>query len=290
MASFPLAYRKRLPLPKQSTLGLAAACRILSSAITLAIAAISFGTLSTPSAAQAVPAAVPAKEIHIAAAADLQTVMPALAQRYERATGVKLIVSFGSSGTLATQILNGENVDIFLGADYTFPEKIVAAGLADSKDAVPYARGTLVLWARKDSAFQPLHLEALSDPRVKHIAIADELRAPYGRAAAAALARLKLYDQLKPKFVIGDNIAQTGQFVQSGNADLGLISLSMAMSDQFAKTGTFVLVPDVYPEIRQCGVILAKSDHRTEAHAFFDWLLSSEIQSDLPKLGLNPVR
>ena len=232
----------------------------------------------------------PAKEIHIAAAADLQSVLPTLAPLYEQKTAVKLIISYGSSGTLATQILNGEKVDLFLGADYTFPEKIVAANLADSKAAVPYARGTLVLWARKDSPYQPLHLEALSDPRVKHIAIADEIRAPYGRAASAALTKLKLYEELKPKFVIGDNIAQTGQFVQSGNADLGLISLTMAMSDQFSKSGTYVLVPNVYPEIRQCGVVLAKSEHRTEAHAFFDWLLSSEIQGDLPKLGLKPAQ
>lgn len=239
----------------------------------------------------AAPAQTPAdKEIRIAAAADLQSVMPPLAQRYEAKTGVKLVVSYASSGTLATQIVNGEDFDLFLGADYTFPEKIVAAGLADSRDAIPYARGNLVLWARKDSALQPLHLEALSDPRVKRIAIADEAHAPYGRAAVAALTRLKLYDQLKPKFAVGDNIAQAGQFVESGNADLGLISLTMAMSEHFKQLGSFVLVPNIYPEIRQCGVVLARSEHRTEAHAFFDWLLSSDIQSELPKLGLNPVR
>lgn len=230
------------------------------------------------------------KEVRIAAAADLQTVMPALAQRYEQATGVKLVVSFGSSGNLATQILNGLPVDLFLGADYTFPEKIVAAKLADSPDAIPYARGTLVLWARNDSGFAPLSLDTLSDPRVKSIAIADETRAPYGRAAVAALTHMKLYDQLKPKLVIGENISQAGQFVQSGNAQLGLISLTMAMSEQFRKSGSFVLVPKVYPEIRQCGVVLVKSDHRTEAHAFLNWLLSSPIQAELPKLGLEPVQ
>ncbi len=237
----------------------------------------------------------PAKEIHIAAAADLQTVMPPLAQRYEREKGVRLVISYGSSGTLATQILNGESAskngpDLFLGADYTFPEKIVAANLADSKDPIPYAKGTLVLWTRKDTPFNPLHLEALSDPRVKKIAIADELHAPYGRAAVAALIKLKLYDQLKPRFVVGENISQAGQFVESGNADLGLISLSMATSEHFKQLGTYVLVPNVYPEIRQCAVVLAKSPRRTEAHAFLDWLLSPQIQSELPKLGLNPVR
>jgi molybdate transport system substrate-binding protein len=230
------------------------------------------------------------KELHVAAAADLQSALPPIAQRYEQKTGVKLIVSYGSSGNLATQILNGAPFDIFLGADYVFPEKVVAANLADTKDAIPYARGTLVLWARKDSPLQPLHLEALSDPRVQKIAIADELRAPYGRAAVAALTRLKLYDQLKPKLVVAENVAQASQFVQSGNAQLGLISLTTAMSPGFRDQGTYVLVPDVYPEIRQCAVVMAKSDRRTEAHAFLDWFRSPEIQSELPKLGLNPVQ
>ena len=226
----------------------------------------------------------------MAAAADLQAALPPIAQRYEQKTGIKLVVSFGSSGTLAAQILNGAPFDIFLGADYTFPEKIVAANLADSKSAIPYAKGSLVLWARKDSPLQPLHLEALSDPRVQKIAIADELRAPYGRAAVAALTKLKLYDQLKSKLVVAENVAQASQFVQSGNAQLGLISLSTAMSTAFKEQGTYVLVPDVYPDIRQCAVVMSKSDRRTEAHAFLDWLLTSEIQAELPKLGLDPVR
>ena len=248
------------------------------------------GNCANAQNAPAAPHPPTGKEIHIAAAADLQTVLPALAQRYERETGVKIVASFGSSGTLATQILNGAPFDIFLGADYTFPEKIVAANLADTKDAVPYAKGTLVLWARKDSHLQPINLDSLSDARVKTIAIANELNAPYGRAAAAALTHLKLYDQLKPKFVVGENIAQTGQFVESGNADLGLISLTMAMSEHFRQLGSYVIVPNVYPEIRQCGVIMVKSDRRVEAHAFYAWLLSSPIQSELPKLGLNPVQ
>jgi molybdate transport system substrate-binding protein len=230
------------------------------------------------------------KEVRIAAAADLQSVLPVLAPIYEQKTGVKLVISYGSSGTLAKQIEQGLPVDLFLGADYTFPEQIVAANLADSKDAIPYAYGTLVLWTRKDTPFQPLSLDALSDPRVQKIAIADETRAPYGRAAVAALTHMKLFDQLKPKLVIGENIAQAGQFVQSGNAQLGLISLTMAMSEKFKSTGSYVLVPKVYPEIRQCAVVLVKSEHNAEAHAFLDWLLSSPIQSSLPKLGLAPVQ
>jgi len=273
MSSSLLAYRKHHARPK------------LRAALTLAAIAVAALGLRFCAFGQDVK-----KEVRIAAAADLQSVLPALAPIYEQKTGVKLIISYGSSGNLATQIISGLPVDLFLGADYTFPEKIVAADLADSQDAIPYAYGTLVLWTRNDTPFHPLSLDALSDPRVQKIAIADETRAPYGRAAVAALTHMKLYDQLKPKLVIGENIAQAGQFVQSGNAQLGLISLTMAMSDRFKSTGSYVLVPKVYPEIRQCAVVLAKSDRRAEAHAFLDWFLSSPIQSSLPKLGLAPVQ
>jgi len=254
------------------------------------IAALFLLALTSVAPLSAQSAGGEAKELRIAAAADLQTVLPVLAPMYEKKTGVKLVISYGSSGNLSKQIQQGLPVDLFLGADYTFPEQIVAASLADARDPTAYARGSLVLWTRKDTPFNPLSLDALSDPRVQKIAIADEIRAPYGRAAVAALTHMHLYDQLKPKFVIGENIAQAGQFVESGNAQLGLISLTMAMSEHFKQLGSYVLVPEVYPEIRQCAVVLAKSDRRTEAHAFLDWLLSPEIQSQLPKLGLKPVQ
>lgn len=231
------------------------------------------------------------KPLHVAAAADLQPVLPVLAAQYEKATGVKLVASYGSSATLTMQILNGEPMDIFLGADFVFPEKIVAAGLADTKAPTAYAKGTLVLWARKDSPLQPLSIERLTDPRVKTIAIANELHAPYGRAAVSALKRLKLYDQVAPHLVVAENIAQTAQFVESGNAQLGLISLTAASSEHFKEIGTYVLIPTTaYPEIRQCAVVMAKSERRAEAHAFLDWLLSPAVQESLSKLGLSPVR
>jgi molybdate transport system substrate-binding protein len=231
------------------------------------------------------------KELHVAAAADLQPVMPVLAQAYEHATGVKLLVSFGSSATLTEQILNGAPMDIFLAADFVFPEKIVAAGLADGREPTAYAKGTLVLWARKDSPLQPLSMEELTDPRVKSIAIANELHAPYGRAAVSALKQLKLYDTVLPHLVVAENIAQTAQFVESGNAQLGLISLTAASSEHFKEIGTYVLVPTTaYPPINQCAVIMAKSEHKAEAHAFLDWLLTPAVQGNFSKLGLGAVK
>lgn len=231
------------------------------------------------------------KELRVAAAADLEPVMPVLSQAYEHATGVKLVVSFGSSSTLATQIIDGAPMDIFLGADFTYPEKIVAAGLAEGTAPTAYAKGTLVLWTRKDSGLLPLSLETLTDPRVKTIAIANELHAPYGFAAASALRKMKLYDKVSSRLVVGENIAQTAQFVESGNAQLGLISLTAASTEHFKEIGTYVLVPfSQYPPIRQCAVIMKNSDRKADAHAFLDWLLSPAVQENWSKLGLTAVK
>ncbi len=225
----------------------------------------------------------------MAAAADLQPVLPALATAYQQTTGVKLVVSFASSGVLTQQILNGAPVDLFLGADFVFPERIVAAGLADSPAPVPYAHGKLVLWARRDSPLQPISVDRLSQPELHSLAIANPEHAPYGRAAVRALERLKLYGKLTPRLATAENVAQAGQFALSGNAQAALISLTLATSQRYKQVGSYVVVPDIYPEIRQCAVVLKGSDRRGEAHAFLTWLLSSKVQEQLPKLGLEPV-
>jgi len=227
----------------------------------------------------------------VLAAADLQSALPPLADAFEHATGIKLIVSYGSSATLATQILNGDPADLFLSADSSFPEKIVAAKLADAPEPIAYAKGTLVLWARKDSPLQPLTQDTLRDGKFTSLAIANPEHAPYGRAAVAALTSMKLYDTVKPKIVQAENIAQTAQFVESGNAQIGLISLTTASTEHFRQIGSFVRIPpEAYPEIRQCAVVMLKSDHRADAHQFLDWLRSPAIQQSLPKYGLDAAQ
>jgi molybdate transport system substrate-binding protein len=231
------------------------------------------------------------RELRVLAASDLQPVMPALAAAYEKATGIHLNVSFGSSSTLATQILNGQSADIFLAADFSFPEKVVAANLADTPAPIAYARGALVLWARKDSPLQPLTQTTLQEAKFSRLAIANPDHAPYGRAAIAVLTWMKLYDQLKPQLVIAENIAQTAQFVESGNAQLGLISLTLASSEHFQQIGSFIRIPrTAYPEIRQCAIVMRGSARRGEAHGFLDWLRSPGIQQNLAKYGLEPAR
>lgn len=229
------------------------------------------------------------KVLNVAAAADLQPVMPAFQAAYEKKTGVKLKVSFASSSVLATQIQNGAPFDIFLAADFSFPEKIVAANLAVEKEPVPYAQGTLVLWARKDSPIQPLSMELIDDPRVTKIAIADQFHAPYGAAAYSALTWMKKLDKLKPKLVVAENIAQTAEFVVSGNAQVGFISLTSASSPQMKEIGNYVLVPFIYPKIRQCAVVMKNSPRKDEAELFLQWVRSPEVQGHLKDFGLHAV-
>lgn len=191
---------------------------------------------------------------------------------------------------MAEQIVNGAPFDLFLGADFIFPEKVVAAGLAATPAPLRYAKGSLVLFARKDSPFNPLHMEALTDPRVTKVAIADQFHAPYGRAAYAALDKLKLMPQVGPKLVSAENVAQTAQFVVSGNAQMGFISLTLASSPQIKEIGTCVPVPAAYPAIMQYGVVMKNAPHRAEATAFFDWIRSEEVQSKLRDFGLESVQ
>ncbi|HEU4635810.1 MAG TPA: molybdate ABC transporter substrate-binding protein [Edaphobacter sp.] len=270
---FTLGYRIRLAEPKKWG-------KLFASLLLL------LGIVASPGAAQQ-----PERVIRVAAAADLQPVLPVLADRYEKATGVKLLISYGSSGNLTTQILNGAPMDLFLGADFVFPEKVVAAGLADSTAPTQYARGTLVLWARKDSPLQPITIDSLVDKRVTAVAIANDLRAPYGQAAVAALRRLRMYDRVKPHLVVAENIAQAAQFVESGNAQLGLVSLTAASTQRLKTEGSFVRIPaSAYAPIMQCAVVMKNSDRKAEAHAFLNWLLKPEIQSSLAAMGLQPVR
>jgi molybdate transport system substrate-binding protein len=234
------------------------------------------------------------KVLHIAAAADLQPVLPKLAEAYEARTGVKLVASFGSSATLTQQLQNGDPQDVFLSADFVHPEQLVAAGLAyglnEPLNPTPYARGVLVLWARNDSPAQPLTLDSLTKPAVTRVAMANPLHAPYGLAAQEVLKSMGLTAAVTSKLVIAENIAQTAQFAESGNAQAGMISLTTANTQHFRELGTFVRFPAVYPAIRQCAVILKTSSHQPEARDFLRWLTSPEVQQNLPRFGLDAAQ
>jgi molybdate transport system substrate-binding protein len=234
--------------------------------------------------------------LRVAAAADLEPVLPPLLEQFRQATGIRAEATFQASAVLATQIQNGAPFDLFLSADLSYPKRLIDAGLADaagsadSTTPIVYAKGTLVLWARKGSTLPPPSLDLLRDPGLKRLAIANPDRAPYGRAAVSALTSLKLYDALKPRFVTAENIAQAAQFVDSGNADAGLISLTSALTPTMASSGNYFVIPrDVYPPIQQGAVIVSNTTQRAAAHKFLDFLLSPPIQAQLAKSGLTPV-
>jgi molybdate transport system substrate-binding protein len=225
--------------------------------------------------------------LRIAAAADLQPVLPALIEEFQKQTNRKAEAVYASSATLATQILNGGPFDLFLAADLSFPQKVIAAGLADSTEPVPYARGTLVLWARSDSPLQPLSIDSLRNPSLRTVAVANAEHAPYGRAAMAALQKLGLTETLKGKLVVAENIAQAAQYADSGNAELGLISLTSALTPRLSSSGRYLEMPEgSYPPIIQGAVVLSHAPGREAAHQFLTFLLSLPIRKQLAERGL----
>jgi len=176
------------------------------------------------------PTSAHAQTLRIAAAADLQFVLPDLASQYEKQTGAKVAITYGSSGNFFAQIQNGAPFDLFLSADLDYPKKLIQAGLAESDSLQIYAAGRLALWLPPDSPLDPTSgLKTLLDPRIQKIAIANPEHAPYGRAAVAALQNAGLSAQLKPNPVFGENISQAAQFVQSGSAQAGLMALWLAL-------------------------------------------------------------
>jgi len=228
-----------------------------------------------------------AQELKIAAAADLSAVMQKIGPAFEKQTGVHPSFSFGSSGNFFAEIRNGAPFDVFLSADRSYAETLDGAGLTDQGSKV-YARGKLVAWTRNGSAVQlsPDNLKFLTSSAVNKVAIANPEHAPYGRAAVAAMVHFKVYDQVKPKLVLGENISQTAQFAQSGNADVGMIALALALSDALQKSGHYVLVPlDSYPPLEQSGVVLRASKNKQAAHRFLDFLYSPAAQKLLHDYG-----
>jgi len=234
--------------------------------------------------------------LRVAAAADLEPVLPPILEQFQQATGIPAEATYQASAMLTTEIENGAPFDLFLSADLSYPKRLIddgladAAGSADSSTPITYAKGTLVLWARKDSHLPPPSLDLLRSPALKRLAIANPDRAPYGRAAVAALQSLQLYDALKPRLVTAENIAQAAQFVDSANADAGLISLTSALTPRLSADGTYFVIPrNLYPPIEQGAVIISSTKQRAAVHKLLDFLLSPAVQAQLAKSGLTPV-
>jgi len=227
-------------------------------------------------------------QLLVAAAADLNPALNDIAQHFQKKTGVKVKLSFGASGALTQQIQNGAPFDLFFSADMDYPRQLIAQGQADAASLYKYSLGKLVLWVPSTSPLDVQHkgMEALLDASVKTIAIANPQHAPYGRAALAALKHAGLYDRLADRFVMGENVSQAAQFVESGNAQAGFIALAHALSPAIKNTGKFWIVPaDYYPPLEQGVVIVTKSPRQKEAADFLEYLKTKEASDVLRTFG-----
>jgi len=233
------------------------------------------------------PARAAASEITVAAAADLTFAFKDIVPRFEKESGDTVKLSFGSSGNFFAQMQNGAPFDLFFSADIGYPKKLEAAGLTEPGTMYEYAVGKIVLWVLKPSTIGlSKGLPVLTDAQIKKIAIADPAHAPYGRAAVAALNSAKLYDEVKSKLVMGENIAQTAQFVQSGSADIGILALSLALAPTLQKQGRYEEIADsLYPPIEQAAVVLKSSKEKAAAEAFIAFLKKPETIKLMQRYG-----
>lgn len=225
--------------------------------------------------------------MRVAAAADLKFVMDALSKDFEVRTGTKVDVTTGSSGNFFAQIQVGAPFDLFLSADMDYPKKLEASGLAEPGTLFEYARGGVVIWMPANSPVDVAkgNWNTLLDAHVQKIAIANPSLAPYGRAAVAALQKAGIYEQVKTKLVYGENISQAAQFVQSGNAQAGIIARSLALSPGMRDGKAWEIPADVHPPIEQGAVVLKSAKNKTGALAFLNFVKSAVGQAILEKYG-----
>jgi molybdate transport system substrate-binding protein len=232
------------------------------------------------------------QEITVAAAADLKPAMQELTARFQRETGKSVKAIYGSSGNFFQQLENGAPFDMFFSANLDFPKKLQAAGLAEPDSFYQYARGKLVLWAVKDSKLDiSSGLAALLDPAVKKIAIANPQHAPYGQAAVAAMQKAGIYDRVKDKFVLGENISQTASFVMTGAADVAVLALSLALAPNMKEKGRYVeIAASEYPPIQQGCVIVSSSKNKEIARLFLSYLKTTAARDVLASYGFEVER
>lgn len=231
----------------------------------------------------AVPAM--AAEVSVAVAANFTAPMKQIAVEFEKSTGHKAVLAFGSSGKFFAQIKNGAPFQLFLSADDEKPAQLEKEGLTVAGSRFTYAVGTLVLWSP-----QPGLVDAggavLGRGHFSKLAIANPKLAPYGTAALEVLTKAGLLANITPKLVQGENIAQTYQFVSSGNADLGFVALSQVMKDGRVTSGSAWIVPGkLHNPIRQDAVLLATGKENAAAKALLDYLKTDTARKIIRSYG-----
>lgn len=230
-----------------------------------------------------------AQSITVAAAADLQFAMQDVAAQFQKQTGKEVKVIYGSSGNFFQQLQNGAPFDMFFSANLDYPRKLEAAGLIEPGSYYQYAKGKIVIWVLKDSPLDlSSGLKSLLSPNIKKIAVANPQHAPYGQATVAAMQKEGIYDKVKDKFVLGENISQTASFVVSGSADVGVVALSLALSPNMIDKGRYVEIQaNEYPPIEQACVILRSSKDKETAKQFLAFIKTAAVSDTLKRYGFD---
>lgn len=231
--------------------------------------------------------AEPAREMTVAAAADLRFALDAVIAAYRGAHPQDSIhVTYGSSGKLFTQIEQGAPFELFFSADSDYPKQLVEAHAAGG-NPVPYAMGHIVIWSASVDASK-LTVTDLLEPFFRRIAIANPQHAPYGKRAEQALRTANIWKALQPRLVYGDNIAQTAQFAVSGNAQVSIIALSLALDPQMAKRGSYAVIPQsLYQPLLQSFVLTRRGADNALARDFARYMQGTEARAVLGRYGLS---
>ncbi|MCP5529754.1 MAG: molybdate ABC transporter substrate-binding protein [Opitutaceae bacterium] len=228
-----------------------------------------------------------AEPLRVAAAANLVHVMPDLvAAFHETHPDIRVETSFGASGSLVAQIKHGAPYAVFLSADLDYPQALITAGEASEANLVIFAIGQLVLWSRHDAMDMSDLATTLRAPSLRKIAIANPATAPYGRAAQQTLEQLGLWTPLHPKLVVAENISQTVQFTDSGNADVGFIALSSLKSPALAGRGAWQTVPaSLHAPMVQGAILTKRGAADPAARVFMEFLRSPAARNVFARYG-----
>ncbi len=256
-------------------------CTVFTWVVT--VAALCF----SPHTGQKALGASSSPQIYVAAASDLRGALEEIASQFERQQRVTVRLSFGSSGQLASQIEQGAPFDVFFSANEAFVQTLADRSLILKDTVLLYGIGRIVLWVGANSALDVTRgLGVLLDERVRFVAIANPAHAPYGQAAVEAFRAAGVYSRLQPKLVFGENISQTLQFVQTGNADAGIVALSLVVAPQVRETGRYWVIPAyLHRPIRQAAGVVAQSEQRQTARAFLAFVNSPAGRSTMHRHG-----
>jgi molybdate transport system substrate-binding protein len=226
-----------------------------------------------------------ADKITVAAAADLKFAMDEIVTVFKKDNPSDQVeVVYGSSGKAHAQIKQAAPYDLYFSADIAFASDLVKSGLAAS-NVKPYAVGRIVLWSARQDATK-MTLASLTDPKITRIAIANPMHAPYGKRAEEALRASGLWEKVQSKLVYGENITQTAQFVLTGNAQVGIIALSVAINSELASKGGYWLIPDkLHQPLEQGFIITKRAAGNALAKRFAHYMESKSARAIMTKYG-----